>query len=220
MLKYNCSIPTKAAQIIHNTRNITGKQKDFKMLTNDKTITTPEYWAKVYTGNNENAKVDASNTKRTANAFDRFGWVASHAEGPRILGIASGHAHIEKRIRALHPDWKIVASDMTIAARIVANFNPYVEMNAYNIQFADKCTDTIICCQAMEYMDDQDRFLKEAQRVASKLLITVPIGEMAKWSQLRIYTEENVRELLSPYGAIEVFERHDDLLLVKLKFHD
>lgn len=190
------------------------------MLTKDKSITLPEYWDKIYTGQNDNAKVDASNTKRPVNAFDRFGWVAAHAEGPRILGIASGHAHIEKRIRALHPEWKIVASDMTIAARSVANFSPYVEMNAYNIQFPDKTTDTIICAQALEYMEFQDLFLKEAQRVARKLIITVPIGEMAKWSQLRIYTEENVRELLTPYGTIEVFERHDDLLLVKLKFDD
>lgn len=190
------------------------------MLTNDKSITTPEYWSKVYAGQNDNAKVDASNTKRPANAFDRFGWVAGHAEGPHVLGVASGHAHIEKRIQAMHDDWKIIASDMTADAHKVARFDPYIIMNAYNIGVPDKWANTIICAQAMEYMDNQDRFLKEAQRVARKLLITVPIGEMAKWSQLRIYTEENVRELLAPYGTIEVFERHDDLLLVKLKFND
>ena len=190
------------------------------MLTNDKSITTPEYWDKVYTGNNENAKVDASNTKRPANSFDRFGWVAAYAEGPQILGIASGHAHIEKRISAMHPEWSVTASDQAPAGRAVAKYSMYMLFNAYNIPFSDKAIDTIICCQAMEYMDNQDRFLKEAQRVARKLLITVPIGEMAKWSQLRIYTEENVRVLLAPYGTIEVFERQNDLLLVKLKFND
>lgn len=196
------------------------KGKRTTMLTTDKTITTREYWAKVYTGKNDNAKVDASNTVRPANPFDRFSWVAQYAEGLQVLGVASGHAHIEKRIKALHPDWKVVASDQTKAAKEVANYSPYLIMDAYNIQLPGKLMDTIICCQAMEYMDDQDRFLKEAQRVARKLLITVPIGEMAKWSQLRIYTEENVRELLATYGTIEVFERHDDLLLVKLKFND
>jgi hypothetical protein len=189
------------------------------MITNDKSITTPEYWAKVYTCNNENAKVDASNTVRPANPFDRFSWVAQYAEGPNVLGVASGHAHVEKRIKSAHPEWAVVASDQTSAARDVANYYPYWIMNAYTIKVYGLRVDTIICCQALEYMDDQDRFLKEAQRVARKLLITVPIGEMAKWSQLRIYTEENVRELLAPYGTIEVFERHDDLLLVKLKFN-
>lgn len=190
------------------------------MLTNDKSITTAEYWAKVYTGNNENAKVDASNTIRPKNPFDRFGWVAQYAEGPKVLGVASGHAHVEKRIKALHPDWDVCASDQTWEAREVANYLPYYHFNAYNLPYSGRLFDTVICCQALEYMDHQDSFLKEAQRVGRKLLITVPLGEMAKWSQLRIYTEENVRELLQPYGVIEVFERHDDLLLVKLKFND
>jgi ubiquinone/menaquinone biosynthesis C-methylase UbiE len=190
------------------------------MLTNDKTITTPEYWAKVYTGNNENAKVDASNTVRPKNTFDRFSWVAQYAEGPSVLGVASGHAHIEKRIKAAHPEWAVVASDQTKEALGVANFHPYEVMDAYDIGFPDKTVDTIICCQALEYMDDEERFLKEAQRVARKLLITVPIGEMPKWSQLRIYTEEYMFILLMPYGHIEVFERHDDLLLIKMRFDD
>lgn len=190
------------------------------MLTNNLEITRPEYWEKIYSGKNDNAKVDASNTVRPKNPFDRFAWVAQHAEGPNVLGVASGHAHIEKRIMSAYPNWIVIASDQTAAARKAALFEPYMIFSAYQIPFPGKKFQTIICTQAMEYMDDQVRFLNEAKRVANKLLITVPIGEMAKWSQLRIYTEENVKELLAPYGTIEVFERHDDLLLVKLKFYD
>lgn len=190
------------------------------MLTDDKTITTAEYWNRIYAGKNENAKVDASNTVRPPNPFDRFSWVARHAEGPTVLGVASGHAHIEKRIKGTHPDWDVMASDQAVKAVGVANFQPYYQMDAYNLLFSNREVDTLICCQAMEYMEDQKRFLDAAFRAAKKLLITVPIGEMAKWSQLRIYTEENVRDLLSPYGEIEVFERHEDLLMVKIKFYD
>jgi ubiquinone/menaquinone biosynthesis C-methylase UbiE len=191
------------------------------MLTDNKEITTPEYWNKVYTGAHNNAKVDASNTKRPANAFDRFSWVAQYAEGPNVLGVASGHAHIEKRIKAAHPDWIVMASDQSTGAKLAANYNSfYMIIDAYHTGFSEKSWDTLICCQAIEYMDAQERFLHEAKRVARKLLITVPIGEMDKWSQLRIYTEENIKELLQPFGNIEVFERQGDLLLVKLKFND
>jgi ubiquinone/menaquinone biosynthesis C-methylase UbiE len=199
------------------------------MLTTDKQITTPEYWNKVYAGVNNNAKVDASNTKRPANAFDRFSWVAQYAEGPYVHGVASGHAHIEKRIKAAHPDWTVVASDQATEAVAVAKFRPYLIRDAYHLDFLDdertyRAFDnkwsTLICAQAMEYMDDQEKFLNEAKRVSEKLLITVPLGEMEKWSQLRIYTEQNVKELLQPYGTIEVWERQGDLLLVKLKFDD
>jgi 2-polyprenyl-3-methyl-5-hydroxy-6-metoxy-1,4-benzoquinol methylase len=195
------------------------------MLTDDKNITTPGYWNKVYAGANNNAKVDASNTKRPANAFDRFSWVAKYAEGPNVLGVASGHAHIEKRIKAANPKWHVVASDQASEAIDVSKYKPYWKLSAYKLfpclAYEEPVKwNTIIIAQAMEYLEDQQAFLKEAQRVSEKIIITVPLGEMAKWSQLRIYTEENVKELLAPFGVIEAFERVDDLLLIKLKFND
>lgn len=196
------------------------------MLTDDKKITTPQYWDAVYSGNNMNAKVDSSNTHRATIrddkqlTKDRFQIVAIHAEGPRILDIASGHAHTCKRIMAMHPDWKVIASDQAPEAIKVARYEPYMIIDAYKIPFEDKYFNTLMCTQAMEYMDDQDRFILEAKRVASKLLITVPRGEMSAWSQLRIYTPENVRELLEKYGAIEVMETYDHMILAKIKFHD
>jgi hypothetical protein len=202
------------------------------MLTSDKKITTAEYWNNVYAGANNNATVDASNTKRPANVFDRFSWVAQYAEGPNVLGVASGHAHVEKRIKAAHPLWSVIASDQAPEAKQVAKYAPYWMVDAYDIpecighpylrstQTLNKLWNTLIITQALEYMDDQQRFLTEAKRVAAKLLLTLPLGEMEKWSQLRIYTEENVKELLQPFGIIEVFEKQGDLLLVKLKFHE
>jgi ubiquinone/menaquinone biosynthesis C-methylase UbiE len=196
------------------------------MLTDNKTITTPEYWNNVYSGANNDAKVDASNTKRPANSFDRFSWVAQYAEGDAVLGVGSGHAHIEKRIKAAHPDWTVVASDQAREASGVAKYRPYMILDAYkllkhyDVRLVPFNWNTIICAQAMEYMADQERFIREAKRVGQHLLITVPIGEMEKWSQLRIYSEESVRTLLQPFGNIKVFERQGDLLLVKLKFND
>lgn len=191
------------------------------MITEDKSITTPEYWDKVYSGKNDNASVDASNTVRPPNPFDRFGWVAKHAEGPNVLDVGSGHAHICKRIKAANPEWAVYASDQAESAKKVARYHPYFIVSAYELHkiWDDKIFNTIICTQAMEYMQDQHQFIMEAQRMGEKLLITVPIGIMQKWSQLREYSEENVRKLLNQYGEIEVFERHDDLLMVKLKFN-
>lgn len=188
------------------------------MLTDDQKICGADYWDRVYAGQSKGS-VDNSNTVRPPNPFDRFSWVAAYAEGPMVLGIASGHAHIEKRIIAAHPDWSVAASDQSHEAKKAARYEPYFNIDAYKIPASEKEIDTLIISQALEYIADQERFLTEAKRVARKLIITVPIGEMAKWSQLRIYTEENVKALLEPYGEIEVFERHDDLLLVKLKFH-
>jgi ubiquinone/menaquinone biosynthesis C-methylase UbiE len=187
------------------------------MLTTDKIITTSDYWDKIYSGNNNNAKVDASNTKRVS-TFDRFNIVVAHAEGPSILGVGSGHAHIEKRIKALHKDWHVVASDQSEEAMKVANYEPYIITSAYHLPCAEKEFDTIIATQMLEYLEFPDKFLTEAKRAAKNFLCTVPKGEMKSWSQLRIYDSNNLIEFLSQYGNIETFEVHESLLLAKIKF--
>jgi hypothetical protein len=189
------------------------------VLTNDKTITTPEYWNKVYAGKNDNAAVDASNTVRPANPFDRFGWVARYAEGPTVLDIGSGHAHICKRIKAAHPSWGVIASDQSAEARKAAYYEPYLVINGYDIVFPRPIT-TVICSQCLEYFEKPDRLLKKIVGAAKFFLCTVPIGEMAKWSQLRVYTEENFRPWIEQYGRIQVWEREGDLLLCKIKIYD
>lgn len=190
------------------------------MLTNDKAISTPEYWDSLYKGERNNAKVDSSNGVRTS-TFDRFAIVVAQAEGPLILDVGSGHARICQRLKAAHPDWMIVATDQSPMAKAIAKYEPYWITTGYDLPiWQGEKFDTVICTQAMEYMEDQDRFIQEAKRVGKKLLITVPRGEMSNWSQLRIYDEKNVRELLEKYGTIEVLEVYDHLILAKVKFHD
>lgn len=190
------------------------------MLTTDKQITTPDYWNKIYEGKNDNAKVDASNTIRPANPFDRFSWVASQAEGPNVLEVAAGHAHISKRIKAANPDWRVYASDQAEAAKKVARYEPYYIFNAYNIPFENKHFNTIIIAQALEYIEDLPRFLNEAKRVAEYMVCSAPNGIMIKWSQLYEFTPDSLVELFSNYGEVLHEEIKDDLLLYKLKFND
>lgn len=192
------------------------------MLTKDKSITEPSYWNKIYEGKNDNAKVDASNLTRPANTFDRFTWVAKHAEGPNVLEIAAGHAHISKRIKAANSEWAVYASDQAESAKKVARYEPYYIFNAYKIPFPDKFFTTVIACQCLEYMDDLTRFFTEARRVSDHLIFTVPIGEMGKWSQLYVFTEEIIKDIILQHSNIFAdilhWERHEDLLLVKIKF--
>ena len=187
------------------------------MLTNDKKITTADYWNEVYSGKRNDTKTDASNFKRPANAFDRFQWVADLVEGPNVLGVASGHARIERLVISAHPDWLVVASDQAIEAKKVANYEPYIFADAYDLPGR---WDTIICTQALEYMDDIPRFLKGAQKVARKLIVSAPLGEMKLWSQLYVFTPKGLKSILMPFGEIEIEDVKEDIMLFKLKFND
>lgn len=190
------------------------------MLTNDKRITEASYWDELYSGNRKDAKVDSSNTVRPPQTFDRFDIVVKHAEGPNILGVGSGHATIEKRIKALHKDWNVIAGDQSHGARNVSNYSPYIICSAYEIPFQDKYFDTVIATQMMEYLEDQNRFLTEAQRVGKKFICTIPLGSMQKWSQLYIYDEQSFYGWIKEYGTIEIAENYTEILLVKIKFYE
>jgi SAM-dependent methyltransferase len=187
------------------------------MLTDDKKITTADYWSKVYNGDSH-GKVDNSRTKRPPNPFDRFTWLADVVEGPTVLDIASGHAHTCKIIKRRHPDWQVIASDQTRAAMKAANYQPYLIMDAYEIPYEDKSVTTITISQALEYLEFPNRFMREARRVAAYFVCTVPVGIMSKWSQLREYQPEPFKRWLTDYGIIEHFDAKADIMLAKVKF--
>ena len=199
------------------------------MITDNQDITRPDYWNKIYLGQNDNAKVDASNTKRPPGTFDRFNWVAGYVEGPLVLGVASGHAHIEKRVKALHKDWIVVASDQATAAIGVARYAPYWTLDAYKLplwvpegaddRYAGEKWNTVVIAQALEYLADDRAFVAHAKTVTRCLVACLPLGEMEKWSQLRIYTEAGACDLFEEFGHIQTTERKGDLFLVKTRFY-
>jgi len=166
-----------------------------------------------------NAKTDASNFKRPADAFDRFAWLAEQVEGPTVLDIGSGHAVTMKRVKARHPDWNIICSDQTEAARKAANWpGEYLIMDAYDIADIRKGVPgpivTITISQALEYLEFPDKFMKAAQSIAEYFVCTVPEGEMRLWSQLHIFEEHSFKEWLSKYGDIVHFDKVPGLMLL------
>lgn len=188
-------------------------------LTTDKTISTAEYWNKIYSGNNNDAKVDASNTKRTS-TFDRFQIVADLVQGPNVLEACAGHARIAERVKAAHPDWNVGAFDQSHEAKNISKFRPYYVHSIYQQMYLDKAFDTVIVTQSFEYLEDVPKAMDEIARVSSYLVGTVPNGEMKAWSQLYIFTPDDVRMWLEKYGEIYVFRVYESLILFKIKFHD
>lgn len=187
------------------------------MLTDNKEITTPEYWSKIYAGKNDNAPVDASNTVRTS-TFDRFAIVINHVEGPKVLDIGAGHARICQRLKHKYPDWFIVASDQSEEAKKVTPYRPYEIFSGYNVPYPDKFFDTVIASQCLEYFEDLDKLINEVKRVGKSFVCTIPIGSMAKWSQLYEFNEEDFTKWLSGYGKIIIKSNYGELLMAKIRF--
>lgn len=192
------------------------------MLTDNKEISTAEYWDSLYRGERNDKPVDSSNGVRPPKSFDRFDIVVKliTENDKKIIGVGSGHARIEARIKAKYPNAFVLATDQSEEAIKAANYQPYLIASAYHLPFSNKNTDVLICTQALEYMEFQDKALIEFKRVSKKFICTIPLNEMSKWSQLFIYNEESFCKWLSTYGTIEIKENYGELLLVKLKFNE
>lgn len=191
------------------------------MLTDDKTISTPDYWRGIYEGDRKDKPVDSSNFKRPANYFDRFQWLADQVEGPQVLDVASGHAVTMKRLKAMHPDWNIICSDQTEAAKKAANWEgSYHIFSAYDIPMFAVPINTVCMSQALEYLEFPDKFMERVKWLkAEYVVMTVPDGEMKQWSQLKVWDEVTLKAWLSVYGEIVHFDKVPGLMLVKVKMH-
>lgn len=189
------------------------------MLTDDTKICSVEFWNDVYSGARKNTKTDSSNFKRAPNSFDRFQWIADQIEGPVVLDVASGHATTMKRLKAMHPNWNIVCSDQTQEARKAAKWDgSYHIVSAYELPMLAAPIDTVCISQALEYLEFPDKFMERIKYLMPRYFVcTVPEGNMEKWSQLRIYTEETLKNWLSGYGQIIHFDKVPGLMLAKLK---
>ncbi len=147
----------------------------------------------------------------------RFNEVLKYLEGDNILDVGSGYAELCKRIKTQFPDKRVVALDTSVEAKTYSGYEPYITGTAYELPFKDKEFDLLTCTQTIEYIDD-NKFLREALRIAKKAIITTVNGKHPTCSQLREYSENSIRQLIEPYGEIEVLFVKEGMIFAKVKF--
>jgi glycosyltransferase involved in cell wall biosynthesis/SAM-dependent methyltransferase len=98
---------------------------------------------------------------------DRNCWILNHCKiGDSIIDIGSQDGHTFNKT----PFEKYVTS-VDLDKYDIPNF---YQMDAHNLQFSDKFFDTAILAEILEHVEDPIQVLKEANRVAKRILITVP----------------------------------------------
>ena len=171
---------------------------------------TQEYWNDVYSGKDK-AKVKA---QRGGHENERFEVVAKHIEGPVVLDVASGYAALPKYLKTHRPDLMVTAVDFSKEAIQRSGWRPYYLLDVCReIPWPEKFFDSIVCCQGLGYMASPDQFLRNAQRAAKKLIVTVSDADRAPHVHQHEFTLESLRALLSSYGTIEVVFATDSIML-------
>jgi len=127
---------------------------------------------------------------------DRNCWILNHCNiGDSIIDIGSQDGHIFKDT----PFVKHVTSiDLD-----KYDFPGFIQMDAHNLQFSDTFFDTAILAEILEHVEDPVLVLKEANRVAKRILITVP-------------NEYEWNKELFPFRTIEESSKHKNMTIEEM----
>jgi ubiquinone/menaquinone biosynthesis C-methylase UbiE len=105
--------------------------------------------------------------------MDRREWILAQCKpNEKILNIGSGNG------------WIFKDSGLSVIHVDIDKYNiPYfIQMDAHDLKFPDKSFDVAVLGELLEHVRDPVQVLKEAKRVAKKLVITTP--NEAEWISL------------------------------------
>jgi SAM-dependent methyltransferase len=103
----------------------------------------------------------------------RYKWIQSHCkETDKIVDIGGNEGHIFN-------GWD--RNNVTTVDLDVYNIPNFVRASAEELPFSDDSFDVAVLAEILEHVEDPDKALSEALRVASKVIITVPYEH--KWGK-------------------------------------
>lgn len=123
--------------------------------------------------------------------MDRKQWIHSQIKhGEKILDIGSANGWIFK-------DTPLLASYVTSIDLDQYDIPNFIRMDAQDLKFPDNSFDVAIMGEILEHVDDPIRVLKEAGRVARKIIITVP--DEVNWAK-EYYPYDTIEEMTKRRG--------------------
>jgi glycosyltransferase involved in cell wall biosynthesis len=103
----------------------------------------------------------------TITGIDRFNWILQHCKiGEKIIDIGSQDGHT---FRETPFSGYVTSVDLDIY-----DFPGFVQMDACDLKFSDKEFDVAILGEILEHVENPVQVIKEANRVAKRVLMTIP----------------------------------------------
>lgn len=136
---------------------------------------------------------------------DRTAWVRKRAKG-KIIHIGCGDEPI------------FTETNVTRVDKEPKNLPNFHLADAKNLPFPDGSFDTAVLAETLEHIDDPEKAISEALRVARRVIITVPLEwdwdttwrgfnimhePLSRQDHMHFFTEEEVRKILEKYRVVE-----------------
>jgi glycosyltransferase involved in cell wall biosynthesis len=148
----------------------------------------------------------------------RHAEIAKYVIGPRVLDYGCGTGDLLLELD--NKDFELFGVDSSKTALQMAKERG-VKAKLFE-QWPDGSWDTVICSQVLEHMDAPETWVQEAKQKARYLLVSVPKDNMiTSPDHKHVYSEDGLRQLLSPAGQVELLEWNDKArILAMVKVHN
>lgn len=110
---------------------------------------------------------------------------------------------------------RFVATDLSLH-RVEGDVDPAIdfrEASVYELPFADREFDLVLCCEVLEHLEEPQRALREIARVARRAVILSTPREPL-WRAMNVARGKYLRDLGNTPGHIQHFSRRDLVGLV------
>ncbi len=129
--------------------------------------------------------------------------------GKTVLEVGAGEGKLAMHLlRSAPTPARYLATDLTLD-RMIPELDPRIETasaSAYELPYASKSFDIVVCCEVLEHLDRPERGLAECARVArERVLISTPWEPV--WRALNLARGKYWRSLGNTPGHVQHFSR-------------
>jgi ubiquinone/menaquinone biosynthesis C-methylase UbiE len=128
----------------------------------------------------------------------------------RVLEVGCGEGRLAHHLITTCPPPDVFEACDVSTARVAAALDPrlhFREASIYDLPFADRSFDLVICCEVLEHLDDPGRGLAEVARVASEhALVSTPREPL--WRALNLMRGKYLADLGNTPGHVQHWSAH------------
>ena len=158
--------------------------------------------------------------------FKRFQELVKYFKGGKYRDAGCFNSPMAHEIIKTFPkteSWGLDHADYVI--KVLKERHPqvnYIVGDIYRMDFENKYFDYIVMGEVLEHLERPEEAVKEAIRILKSdgyLAVSVPFEEIISQpavsdEHLWAYTEKDIKDLLSPYGEVEIITNNDNVKVI------
>jgi len=141
--------------------------------------------------------------------LDSVSYIYNQAKPKTVLEVGCGEGSLSSYLLNNSPKPDLMEICDLSLDLVPDNLDPFIrkrEASIYELPYADKSFDMVVCCEVLEHLDEPDKGIAEIVRVSKKnIILSTPREPL--WRILNVARAKYLRELGNTPGHIQHFNQ-------------